>query len=163
MLKAENLLVGVQGHGLTAQHLKKDDVRNVYEVAEALEGMMAYIVARRKNKEDNRSLGESVFKMEEALRQENKEAWALADREYHAKLIEFSRNEFLKNAIKNLNVYIDMIRIRFTRESGEERRSSTVKHREEYEAIASGDADYARMVVQYHWHAIRRQTVEAMK
>lgn len=27
MLKAENLLVGVQGHGLTAQHLKKDDVR----------------------------------------------------------------------------------------------------------------------------------------
>ena len=162
MLKAENLLVSVPGQGLMARRLKKGDIKNVYEVGEALEGLMAYIVAEQKDADNALALRESVSRMEEALACGDRDGWVAADREFHTKLVKLSGNEFLGDAIETLNIYINMIRLRYTRENQESRRRSTSQHREVCEAIAAGDADYARTLMQYHWRSLRQQIVSRL-
>jgi DNA-binding FadR family transcriptional regulator len=34
---------------------------------------------------------------------------------------------------------------------------STIQHRDTFKALSSGDAEYARIIAQYHWRTIRKQ------
>lgn len=160
MLKSEKLLVNVPRKGVMGRSLAQSEIKPVYEVAEALEGMMAYVVTRRGSQEDLLALENAVVRMEKTIETNDKIGWMDADRDFHECLMKASGNSFLMEAMENINVYIAMIRNRHSKEHAESRKSSTVQHRAAYEAICSGDADYARMVVQFHWRSIRRNLTE---
>lgn len=160
MLKSEKLMISVAHKGVMGRILAPSEIKPVYEVAEALEGMMAYVITRRGRPEDIRVLEDAVIRMETAVQEGDMMAWMEADGDYHNQMMKASGNSFLVEAMENINVYIAMIRNRYSKQNPESRSASTVQHRAAYEAICSGDADYAKMVTQFHWRSIRRKLVE---
>ena len=156
MLKAEDLLVQVPQKGFRCRTLSVKDIKCVYETAEALEGMMAYTVAMFKNEVEIRPIHDAVDRMEVAFANMDRDAWAQADQLFHTSLRALCGNVFLQEAMGKLDMYIDMIRLKYTVNNEESLRSSTTQHREAYEAILCHDADYARIIVQHHWAAVRR-------
>jgi DNA-binding GntR family transcriptional regulator len=157
MLKAEKLLVNVPKKGIVCRTLTKNDICPVYEVSEALEGMMAYIVAQNHNKIDLSELERSVIRMEAALRKHDEKEWVNADAAFHQTLMQLSKNKFAIDMMKELQLCVQIIRVNDTKKSFASMERSTVQHREAYDAIASGEAEYARTVVQHHWRSIRRR------
>lgn len=160
MLRAEKLLVRIPKKGIVCRELPPSEIRTVYEMAEALEGMMAYNVAKGRSKADIFALGQCVEKMEKAITEHDERLWMEGDEEFHRKLAEFANNNFLREAMDNINIYISMIRNRYSKRNTESRETSTMQYRETWEAINAGDADYARMLVQYHWRFVRRRIMQ---
>lgn len=156
MLKAEDLLIQIPQKGVMCRTLSIKDIKCVYETAEALEGMMAYTVAVFKTEEEIRPIHDAVERMEVAFANMDRDAWGQADQQFHTALKALCGNPFLQEAMEKLDVYINMIRQKYTLHSEDSLRSSTTQHREAYEAILNHDADYARVIVQHHWAVVRR-------
>lgn len=156
MLKAENLLVQVPQKGVMCRTLHNEDIRRVYETAEALEGMMAYTVAMFKKEEELAPMRDAVERMEVAFANMDRDAWSEADQAFHTLLKQLCGNVFLQEAMTKLDIYINMIRQKYTLYHEKSLRTSTAQHREAYEAILAHDAEYARIIVQHHWAAVRR-------
>lgn len=157
MLKMEHLLINVPRKGVVCRKLTLEDIVDVYEVAEGIEGMMAYSVAKNGDREVIEKLKTAIEAMEEALISKDEEAWAAADEAFHMTLRDGCGNRFAQDSMDNIRLYIQMIRSRYTKPHTPFRERSTVQHREAYEAVLSGDADYARILVQHHWETVCRQ------
>lgn len=157
MLKAEKLLIRVPKKGIVCRKLQQTEIKSIFEMAEALEGMMAYNVARHHTAAQLEALNKCVTEMEAALRNQDSVQWAAGDISFHKSLKDFCGNSFLIDAMDDINIYISVIRNRYTLKDVSSQMRSTVQHREMYEAIKSGDADYARMLVQYHFRGKRRE------
>lgn len=157
MLKIEGLLFNVPRKGIVCRRLTFDDISDVYELAEGVEGMMAYLVAKEGKKSTIDALEGAVVQMEEALLCHDEESWVEADERFHCILKEECGNGFIEDSMNNLWLYIRMIRSKYTKTHIVSMNRSTGQHREAYEAIAAGDADYARTLVQNHWKTVRQQ------
>ncbi|MBQ6507349.1 MAG: GntR family transcriptional regulator [Clostridia bacterium] len=157
MLRSEKLLMRVPKKGIVCREMQKGEIKSVYEMAEALEGMMAYNVARHHTAQQLETMLACVEKMEQAFRNGDEKTWAEGDIAFHACLRDFCGNTFLQEAMENINVFISILRNRYTLLDAGSRERSTVQHREMYEAICAGDADYARTLVQYHFRVNRRR------
>lgn len=156
MLKAENLLVQIPQKGVMCRTLRSEDIKRVYETAEALEGMMAYTVAMFKKESEIEPMRDAVERMEVAFANMDRDAWAEADQTFHSLLKQLCGNEFLQEAMTKLEIFINMIRQKYTLHNETSLRNSTTQHREVYEAILAHDAEYARVIVQHHWATVRK-------
>ena len=157
MLKSEKILVNVPKKGIMCRPFSYKDIDSVYEIAEAVEGVMAYNIALYSKQLDFSCLEQSLVQMETSIAERNIDEWVKADSDFHSNVKKLCGNEFIVETVKTLELYIKIIRNRYTKSHYESMRRSTTQHRMTFEALVSGDAEYAKLIMQYHWRNIRKQ------
>lgn len=153
-LKAEDMIETVRRKGIFVKTLSTEELSQMYEVAEGLEGMVAYLVASEPDVQLD-ELENDILTMEQALAENNTDKWVVADEDYHTALYKLCKNTYLVEQLKRLHEKLRLARLILIAGSTEDKIQSTKEHRATYEAIKAGDAELARKITQNHWKRVR--------
>lgn len=160
-LRSEGLVETVPRKGAFVKAVSKDDVRQVYEMAEGLEGMVAFLATQRADPGGLAALASHVEAMEAALAAGDVDRWITSDEAFHKTLHSLARNAYLVDALSRLYDHIHRIRVITTRMSSN-KAQSTQEHRLTYEALRTGAADEARRLTHAHWQRVRAEVLSML-
>ena len=143
-LSNDGLVEVVPRHGMRVLPLSAIDMAEIYQILGALEATAAELVAqRRPSSKQLAPLDEASRAMDQALKADDLDAWALADERFHRHLIELSGNKLLAAAVYNFWDRAHRARM-FTLRLRPKPVNSTREHRELVRALRSGDVALAR-------------------
>jgi DNA-binding GntR family transcriptional regulator len=157
-LKSEDLIETIANRGNIVKVLSNEDIRQIYEMAEGLEGMVAYLAAKNHNEKELSDLLNAVNGMEKSIEDNDFELWVENDEKFHDILQHLCGNEYL---IDNLDLlYSKIHHVRILTQKMMDKKISTAEHRNIYEAIKDNNADKARTLTNKHWERVRKQILE---
>ncbi len=158
-LEHEGLLISEARRGWKVYALSLADVREIFDVKEAVEGMMARRATECTDQELRSALQETIEGMHRAVEADDVEAWLEADVEFHRVLFAMSENERATDIIQNLNDQWHRVCLGFIALQGRTRRSSR-EHAAIVESILSGNGSEAERLMRVHLRNVR---VELMR
>jgi DNA-binding GntR family transcriptional regulator len=155
-LQAEKLVRVVPRRGVFVRILTPEEVRNDYEAAEALEGMIAYLAAPNMDRAALAHLRRLIAGMDRELARPEPDfdTWLSLDEEFHDTIISRCNNELLAGIRRQIYSRIEMARMSMDPWYADKKMSS-VAHRAIYQAFACHDAERARRTTEKHWKRSR--------
>ncbi len=161
-LEREGLVTTILNRGSFVSFLGADDVREVYQVREVLEGLVARLAAQRVTAAAILTLTELVRTQQEALRAGDREAIMKVDMEFHRHLRDLAGNRRLSVLLQNLQ---DQIRIVFaTSIIIPGRREKAIReHREILSAIEKEDPEAAEGAAREHIRNVREAVLASLE
>jgi DNA-binding GntR family transcriptional regulator len=162
-LRIENLVEYVPGKGAFVKVLSRNEIRDAYEMVEALEGTCCSIVTDRASREDIRGLLPHMESMDRAIGQQpiQMSEWLIADERFHLAIYQLCPNEKMAADLCRLNSQIHYVRMTITPHIVD-KVQSTRDHHEMYEAMLEGRREDARHHSQNHWSRVRREIMAVM-
>ena len=149
-LENEALIVVQPRHGMKVQPLSADDMAEIYQIITSLECTAVETLAKKGLLTAEIQAMENTGKqMELALAQDNLEAWAKADEQFHHLLLEFCGNNRLKQTVLNFGDLSHRARY-FTLHLRAKPVHSTQDHQAVIEAIKIGDVEKAVAIHRQH-------------
>jgi DNA-binding GntR family transcriptional regulator len=149
-LEQEGFVEIVPRRGLRITPLSKRAVREINEVLECLEIQAAERLASRKlSPAEMKRLEDAVARMDEALESEDIQAWAQADYEFHALLIDMCGNQHLAEVAHNFLAKAHRFRL-MTLSLRAKPVYSNVNHAAVVEAVRRGDPQTAQDIHRAH-------------
>lgn len=163
MLAQQGLLEVRPRKGVRIATLSLTDMEEIYAVLTELEALAAEEAAEKGYADgDLAALKQSIEAMEEALKREDREAWAMADDDFHAELVRLGGNSrvgsivsMMANQVRRaraMTLYIRPLPVK-----------SNEDHRAVYDAIRRGDANKARDCHRSHRQHAREVLIELLK
>lgn len=159
MLQQEGLVVSIKNRGSFIKDVTKESLLMNAETIEAVDGMIAYLVAEKiaENAVDSEMvslLASYPARMDAALKNNDIKEWQELDRDFHQQLAVLAGNEPLLESFTSASEYMSQdLWILFPNRSN--KTASNKDHFALMTAIAAGDKDKARSVAQKHRHRIR--------
>ncbi len=161
-LQQEGLVDIVPRQGMRVRPISARDIREINEVLAFLEaGAAEKLASRRLSPAEMTRLETSIAEMDRALESEDLEAWAKADYDFHALLIELSGNRHLIDVARAFLDKAHRIRLLTT----PHRRPpvySNVNHAAVVEAIRRGDAQTALEIHRAHKRRWSRELADIL-
>jgi DNA-binding GntR family transcriptional regulator len=149
-LQAEGLVEVIPRHGARILPVSPDDMREIYQLLIALEPMAAEIVARKAlSREALQPLIDASKDMTVALKDNNLDAWALADDRFHRYLIECTGNKLMLDTIQRFWDRAHRARM-VTMRLRPKPVNSTREHIAIVDAIRAGDAELSAKLFRAH-------------
>ncbi len=163
-LEAEKLVRVIPRRGVFVRILTADEVRNDYEAAEALEGMIAYLAAPNMDRKTLARLRQMIAGMDRELAKAEPDfdTWLALDEEFHDTIISRCDNEFLAGVRGQIYSRIEMSRLSMDPWYADKKRSN-VAHRAIYAALARRDAESARRMTEKHWKKARDEYLRVVQ
>jgi DNA-binding GntR family transcriptional regulator len=155
-LMEKGLVEKISRKGVIVKSLSREDIRQSYEMAEGLEGMVAYLAALNADRDSVDSLATNVEIMEFALVEKKIDLWITGDENFHSTLYAMCQNKYIVERLTFLYEQIHLVRLTFVR-SAVNITQSTQDHRNMYAAIQQGEAEEARRITQNHWQRVRKE------
>ncbi len=156
-LQNEGLVELVPRHGMRVLPLSAADMREIYEILTALESVAAFRLAQRKpTKGELAPLIDATRAMDRALKAGDLDAWAAADEQFHAQLIDLAGNRQLQATVMNYWDRAHRARM-FTLRLRPKPVNSTKEHMAMVDRLLSGDADGVAQVVREHRERASRE------
>ncbi len=155
-LEAERLVEKAPSRGFVVPTMTIDDIVEIYEIREVLEGLAARRAAIRMGEAEIAALGETVERAERARDGGDLTVLSQASNQFHGLLRAGNRNARLPRL---LALMLDAHRSLRLHEFAPERVEGAVaEHRAIFEAIAKHDGDMAEQLARDHSrHALRAQ------
>lgn len=158
-LHADGLLEVIPRKGTYVRGFTIHDLVKLYELAEGLEGMVAYLVAEKQSRgelasDDFAKLEECLVEMERFTDGKDYRAWADSDSAFHRTLYALSDNRFLLDTLKRVRTQLNttlLTAISMFADLNESNR----EHRGIVDAIRDGDPEAAREMIQKQHHRMR--------
>lgn len=153
-LEQEGLVTTIPNRGQFVVLLEADDAREIYQVREMLEGLVAHLAAAKADAGAIRALRRLLQAQEKALRSSDLQAIMRVDMEFHRRLRGLSGNGRAAALLQNLQ---DQIRIVFATSITipGRREKAIAEHRRILAAIQKGDPDAAEQAAREHIRNIR--------
>ncbi len=161
-LETERLVVHDPHKGWKVCSLSLDDIQQIFDLKESLEGLAARRAVERISRKDAQKLLRIVDGMEEASRSRDHQAWVALDVQYHEIIFRASGNERLKQIVNNLNDQWRRLRLGHLAVEGRIERSSE-EHRCIAEAIALHDGDRAEAMMRQHLENLKRSLISLLE
>ncbi|EAU41607.1 regulatory protein GntR, HTH:GntR, C-terminal [Fulvimarina pelagi HTCC2506] len=164
-LQAEGMVDLRSKRGVVIRALSPDDMREVYDVIVAVEGMAAFIIASLPASEREAicdALEELNAAMERALEADDLDAWADHDGKFHSMLVERSGNGRLER-IATVNLDQSHRARRVTLNLRPKPTQSVIEHRAIIDAMRRGDAINCRVAAQKHKESARDIVVPLLR
>jgi DNA-binding GntR family transcriptional regulator len=156
-LKNEGLVELIPRHGMRVLPVSPTDMREIYEILTALEGLAVETVARRAPDEATLApLVQATADMDAALQADDLDAWALADERFHAGLVELAGNRQLAATVWNYWDRVHRARM-FSLKLRPKPVDSTREHMAMVERMRAGDAAGAALVNRAHRERASRE------
>jgi DNA-binding GntR family transcriptional regulator len=161
-LRHDGLVVSVHRRGLFVSSLSVADVREIYEMLEALDGMVAYLATERAATESLQELEALNERALAALARGDPPAWQEHNFSFHQLLVSVARNQRIQQEFDLLHDQLKRallltLPLRF------EQMQSVEEHRTLLQGITSGDADVARRMAQQHRRRVRDEVLAALR
>jgi DNA-binding GntR family transcriptional regulator len=149
-LQNEGLIKVLPRRGMRVLPLRLSDMREIYEVLNAIECEAVSIIAKRKpTRDDLAPLTKAVLDMEKALAADNLDSWATANTRFHQSLLRLCKNKRLMNI--GLTYMVQEQRsTRVTLLLRDKPVQSTQEHRDHVNVMLEGDPVKARNVYRQH-------------
>ncbi|MEQ8355781.1 MAG: GntR family transcriptional regulator [Kiloniellaceae bacterium] len=163
VLEALGLVEVRPRRGIRVLPLSAQDMKDIYEILTELEGLAAEQAASRVlSKTETRAVEKALGDMDAALKADDRESWAAADKRFHDLLVSMSGNSRLKALVESYNDQVHRARMLTVR-----LRPSPTKsyrdHRDLFEAIKSGDRKRARALHTAHRMEAMRLIIELLQ
>jgi DNA-binding GntR family transcriptional regulator len=149
ILEREGFLVAKQNSGFFVAELTLEDMRDIYELRSAVDALAARDVARTRPAELLDRLPKLLAAQYEALANDDVEAYAELDREFHSLIWSGSRNRRL-HAIADLLGAQLRLGQNFTITVPGRPQASLDEHREIVDAVLAGDTSAAEQATRRH-------------
>lgn len=160
-LEQEGLLINKGRRGWKVYTLSLKDIHDVFDLKEAIEGMVARRAAQCQDEELRAALSKALKDMQQAEATGDVDAWYEADTRLHAVMCRMAANERATRMIENLNVQWHRVRIGFVAIQGRISRSNT-EHEAIVTHILAGDGDEAERLIREHLNNVRGELVSAL-
>lgn len=146
-LAREGLVEVLPARGYLVPRRSLDDLRELFELRESLEGMAARYAALRAS---DIALAQLQRLTERYEREKSWEKWAAIGSDFHDAIIAAAGNERLKTLLRSLNSQIVMSRRSALRADASRTQSAISEHRAIFEAIRARDAGRAQQIASEH-------------
>lgn len=144
VLETQGLVEVRPRRGIRILPLSARDMDEIYQILTELEGLAAEHAASNAHSKTSIDAVETVLAdMDSALKVDDREAWAAADKKFHDMLVEMSGNRRLITAVNAYNDQVHRARILTVRLRPSPTKSNK-DHRNLFKAIKSGDGTLAR-------------------
>jgi DNA-binding GntR family transcriptional regulator len=158
-LESEGLLEVLPRRGTFVRSFSAEDLISAFAVAEAYEGMAAYLVAERVEQgddlnEDLKLVVGYVDEMAMHLEQNRANLWAALDTMFHQSLCQLSKNMHIWQSYQMVRAQMDCV-LWFITPLYVDRGNSTREHRDIVEAVQHGEKEMARVLSQKHRNHVR--------
>jgi len=156
-LEKEGLIRAIPHKGYQVPLLNLEDVREIYELREVLEGLAARLATLKGDPRLGTLLAKILEEQEQAVQQQDLEAYGDLDLAFHRTLWEASSNQRLQQVAENLD---GQIRLLISTSAAVPGRlpKSLAEHRFILEKIQKGDAQGAEVAMREHvlkaWRAL---------
>jgi len=148
-LEAEGLVEVFPSRGTFVSNISVDDIRELFELREALEGMAARLAAQRRTEEDLRVLEQILQSAHAATGSDRLDREKEYGAEFHSALARIAGNSRISAIREDVKLNID--RARLISYSSPQRGAEAVEeHHEILEAIRLGDAELAEQTMRRH-------------
>lgn len=159
-LQVEGLVEVIPRHGMRVLPVSPMDMGEIYEILTALECMAAErLAAQHPDEQSLAPLIQATDAMDRALLAEDLDAWARADEQFHAQLVEQAGNRRLQATVLNLWDRAHRARM-VTLRLRPKPVDSTREHRELVERLLAGDAEGAARVNRAHRLRASRELIQ---
>jgi DNA-binding GntR family transcriptional regulator len=149
-LESEGLIEMIPRRGARVLPISPNDIREIYEVLTMLEPEVAANLAKAElDKEQLGQLEAAIQRMEQALDDDDLDAWAQADNEFHEVLLRLHDNERIFAFVQTLWGQVYRAR-KLTLRLRKTPTKSTAEHRQIVDRIAAGDAEGVRRAFREH-------------
>lgn len=154
-LAQEGMVQVIPGRAVTVASRSLKDVLDVVHVRSLLEPEVARLTAEVATDEQIERLVYSIEKMEEALREDNYEAWTKADVIFHETIQQACPNQLLAETVVQLRNRVHVIANRYSKHMPGRLEACTAEHRRVVEAIAKHDAKESEEAMRDHIYKLR--------
>ena len=164
-LQAEGLVQVLSRRGVLICPISAEDIREIYDVLIAVEGMAASLLAQMPEKERKAaaaSLDAETARMELALERADLLAWAAADERFHELLTELCGNRRLDKVAATVRDQSHRARL-YTLHLRRTPTESAHEHRRITKAIRAGDSGEAESSARAHRHGAREALVPLLR
>jgi DNA-binding GntR family transcriptional regulator len=162
-LQEEGLVEVIRRRGMRVLPLSAGDMREIYQVLTCVESEAAAIVAAQGPTEaELEPLRAATRDMEEALSSDDLEAWAEADHGYHVSLLNLCENKRLVHIAFTHFDQAHRVRM-FTLRLRTIPEKSTREHREQVEALQSGNPRLVRDMYRAHRERAAHELIEILE
>lgn len=157
-LSMDGLVDVIPYKGGFVRTLTRNEVQEIYETAEGLEGMAAFLAAQRGGADGIKLLGKAVRELKRAFKRDEMTALVDADEAFHRTLHQLASNKYLVDSLARLHEQVHRVRY-LTARAFNKNPKSVEEHAATFEAIRAGDAELARQITQRHWQRVRSETM----
>jgi DNA-binding GntR family transcriptional regulator len=162
-LTAEGFVTSIPEKGTFVTKLTIDEMIQLYDVREVLEGLAARLCALRSDKKLIHSLGKLMHRLEEDLQKKNNidfkssHDYNKTDMQFHDVVIHGCHNDKLISFSKTMIAQI----YRFALRADHDRQKlSFFEHKKVYEAISQGDSDGAERLMREHIKSVKAYQIK---
>ncbi len=160
-LRSDGLLEYIAHKGVVVRQFSRQEIEMAYVYAQAVEGMLAGVVAENAANLDFTEAESCLARMQEALNNNDSTAWANADNEFHDTLRKLCGNSFLVKAVVDVYGQINYTRMLITRVALD-KATSTKDHGMLLEYMKMGDVKSARESMEAHLCRIRNEVMRIL-
>lgn len=148
-LQTEGILTLIPRKGFNINPIKKNDLKEIYEITESLDGLAVELATTKVTKEDIKYLKKLIILQQEQLEKNDLYEWSILDDQFHAELINFASNSRLNSVI---NIHADQLyRARlYTINNRPIPYQSIIEHNAIIACIEAKDKNAARLAMQSH-------------
>jgi DNA-binding GntR family transcriptional regulator len=148
-LEREGLVNATPRRGWTVHRLQVQDIVQIFEIKEALEGMLTRKAAASLDQPTATWLDAAIVEMEAAAAAGKIEAWVEAERRWHRTLYSAAGNDRARDFVATINSQWDRLRFWLMAIEGRMGRSLR-EHRAVHERVIARDAEGAESLMKEH-------------
>lgn len=158
-LEKEGLVTIEPRRGAYASMISTQDMVEILEVRQDLEGLAAYFAATRMNDEEMDELRRIAEKYNQAVAAGSMQDMIRYDTQFHRLIVDSCNNKILVNMVEQLQELV--LRFRYIYYDNFKRAENMPEeHREIIEAIDSGDENRARAAADVHIDRLKQLVIE---
>ena len=158
-LEKEGLVTIEPRRGAYASRISTQDMIEILEVRQDLEGLAAFFAASRMSPENLALLREISANYNKAVEEGNMGDLIQYDTRFHRLIVDSCSNKILVNMVEQLQELV--LRFRYIYYDNFKRAEKMpAEHQEILDAIASGDADRARQAADLHIERLKQMVIE---
>lgn len=148
-LEKEGLVTIEPRRGAYASRISTQDMIEILEVRQNMEGLAAYYAALRADEDTKSDIKALAKEYEQAVKERNTADMIKIDTDFHHLIVKGSHNKILVNMVEQLQELV--LRFRYLYYDNFKRgEQMPAEHEEIYSAILQGDGDRARAAAELH-------------
>lgn len=159
-LEQEGILINT-GHGWKVYILTLKDIKDIFELKDQLEGMIARKAAESEDDELREKLKNTWLEMKQAAEINDFSTWQKHDLEIHRIIFEMCPNKRTTEIIQGLNDQWYRLRIGLTA-LGNRIQQSTNEHERVVQAILSRDGEQAEISMRAHLNNVKEDLIRVL-
>lgn len=161
-LEMEGWVRLIPRRGFIVAPISVDDLQQIYEVVEALDGTAGRLAAGRVTSEELHQLELLINKQEMALENNDLLAWTDLDDQFHNCIVDLAKNPRLRGIMDSQSDQLYRARL-YTIHFRPKPTRSVMEHKAILAVMKTGEAEAARTMLQSHRYRARNEILEVLR